>query len=199
MEYLLLGILQNVQSIVSAYGYLGIFILMTLESASLPIPSEVVLPVVGHLISTGTLNGYLATAVVLVASITGMAIDYTIAYYVGKRVVYKHLQSFRIKKGSLDAFDSWFNRNGRFAVFIGRMVPEVRGLVSFPAGFAQMPLKDFFLFSFLGAAIWDIALIAFGYYALSTSSLVITTTAIALFVIVLYIIYRVALSKIRKG
>ncbi|MDE1823581.1 MAG: DedA family protein [Candidatus Micrarchaeota archaeon] len=196
---LLAGASGAINAIISQYGYIGIFVLMTLESASMPIPSEVVLPAVGHFVYTGQLNIYIAVIDVLLASLAGYMIDYAIAYYVGKEVVYKHLGLFRIKKESIDAFDRWFLRNGPFAVFVARLLPGARGLINFPAGFAEMPLKKFIFYSMVGAFIWEVALIGFGYYALSTGSLTITAVAIALFLIALYLIYDYALKRIRKG
>ncbi|MDE1851804.1 MAG: DedA family protein [Candidatus Micrarchaeota archaeon] len=196
---ILSGAAGAINSIISQYGYVGIFVLMTLESASFPIPSEVVLPAVGHFVYTGQLNPYLAAADVLLASLTGYLIDYTIAYYIGKEVVYKHLGLFSIKRESIEAFDRWFLRNGPFAVFVSRLLPGVRGLINFPAGFAEMPLGKFIAYSMIGAFIWEIALMAFGYYALSTGSLTISIVAIALFLIALYVVYSLAARHIRKG
>ncbi len=177
------------------YGYLAIFLLMILEAASLPIPSEVVLPAAGLLAATGVFNVYLIFAVVTVASIIGITIDYYLAYFLEKEVVYKHLKLFRITQPQLDAFDKWFGRNGSFTVFIGRMLPEVRGLVSLPAGFAKMPLKKFYSYSILGITIWDILLLGFGYYALNAHSAYIAMVAAAGLAIVLYLLYRFVVKK----
>jgi membrane protein DedA with SNARE-associated domain len=193
------GAAAAVVSFIASHTYLGVFALMALESASLPIPSEVVLPAIGYLAATGAVNFYLAFAAAVIGSMVGIAIDYYVAYFVGKDVVYRHLQSFHIKKSTLDAFDNWFARNGSFAVFISRLIPIVRGLISFPAGFAQMPQKKFYLYSFLGTAIWDITLMLFGYYALDTANITVMFVAVAAFGIVLYAIYVYALKTIRKN
>ncbi len=187
----------HITNFIYSYGYLAIFVLMTLEYASLPIPSEVVLPLSGLLVAKGVFNPIAIFFVTFFAAIVGMAIDYYIAYFVGKDIVYKHLDKFHLKKGSVEAFDSWFARNGAFAVFIGRLIPEVRGLVSLPAGFAKMPLKKFFAYSLVGAVIWNIALISFGFYALNTSNIYLLLVSVALFAIVIYGLYRVA-AKTRK-
>ncbi len=184
---------------VKAYGYLALFILMTLGSASLPIASEVVIPLAGVFSAQGILNIYLVFIVIFIANVLGLAIDYAIGYYLGKDVIYRHLSFFRIKKSSLDAFDEWFARNGAFAVFISRFIPEVRALMSFPAGFAKMPLKKFFFWSILGCLIWEIVLLLFGYYLLSVRSISFVLGAIAVFVIILYLIYVYAMRRIRKN
>ncbi len=186
---------------INSYGILAIFILMVAEAASGPIPSEVVLPFAGYLAEKGAFGAYgtyLLLPAVLLANFIGMAIDYYIAYFFGKDVVYKHLNMLRIKKSTLDNFDAWFAKNGPFAVFISRLIPVVRGLINFPAGFALMDQKKFFFYSMIGSVIWDFVLIAFGYYALTTSNAGITIAGIGIFIILLYIIYMIAAKKINN-
>lgn len=182
-----------------SYGYIAIFVLMTLEYASLPIPSEVVLPLSGLLVAKGVFNPFAVFFVTLFAAVVGMAIDYYIADFIGKDVVYKHLGKLRMKKESVEAFDSWFSRNGAFAVFICRLIPEIRGLVSLPAGFAAMPKRKFFAYSVAGAVIWNVALISFGYFALNVTNAYVILGSIAVFAIVLYLIYVVARKRMMKG
>ena len=78
------------------------------------------------------------------------------------------------------------------------MIPVLRGLISFPAGFARMPFKKFFLYSLVGSAIWDIVLMLFGYYLLSSNNLYVAMSAVALLALILYMIYRIAVNKTRK-
>ncbi len=190
--FLLAPLIGSVAALVDKYGYVALFILMVLESASFPIPSEVVLPLAGVLAAKGLFNIYAAFAIALGAGIIGMAADYYIAYWIGKDVIYKHLRAFRIKRESLDSFDRWFERNGAFAVFIGRLLPEVRSLVSLPAGFAMMPKKKFFAYSIAGTIIWDTALMTFGYYALNAQNVYVIMVSIALFAVAMYALYKVA-------
>ncbi len=195
------GLLANsstiIQNFVTSYGYLAIFILMALESASLPIPSEVVLPLSGYLVAKGSLAFYPAFAAAMLGAIVGLAIDYAIGYYIGKDIIYKHLQLFRIKKKSLDEFDAWFDSNGIAAVFLSRLIPEVRALMSFPAGFAKMPLKEFFAYSIAGALIWNLVLMLFGLYLLSVHSAIIAMASIGIFAIALYAIYKIAMQHMK--
>src|SRR5271157_3531518 len=175
MDFLLAaGILgfsySTISGLIAAHGYIAIFVLMVLEAASFPgVPSEVVLPAVGYFIAEGLLNPVLAFAAAITGCTIGMGIDYYIAYFLGKDVVYKHLRFFHIKKEQLLAFDRWFEKNGDFAVFVSRLLPVVRGWIGFPAGFAEMPLKKFFFYSVTGTVIWDVILIAFGYYVHSVN------------------------------
>ncbi len=195
----LAGLPAALVGLMSSYTYLGIFLLMLLGSACLPVPSEIVLPVTGALAAAGLLNVWLGIAVAIVGSIIGIMIDYYIAYFVGKDIVYKHLKTFHIKKATIDEFDAWFRQNGPFAVCVSRLIPVVRGLINFPAGFALMPKRQFVFYSLVGTVIWDVSLVFFGYYALSTRSLSLLFTFIAAFAIVLYLIYVFALRRIRTA
>jgi membrane protein DedA with SNARE-associated domain len=187
-----------ISDLISAHGYLSIFFFMLLEAASFPIPSEVVLPIVGYFAAEGAVNPFLGFAVAILGGIIGMGIDYYIAYFLGKEVVYKHLRLFHIKKEQLLSFDEWFEKNGEFAVFVSRLIPLVRGLINFPAGFAEMPLKKFFAYSILGSAIWDAILMGFGYYVHSVRDVYLVMLALIVFSVALCVVYLIAMKKIRK-
>jgi membrane protein DedA with SNARE-associated domain len=184
---------------VTAYGYAAVFVLMLLESASFPVPSEVVLPLAGYLASKAVLNFYLALAVATIGSMVGSVIDYTIGYYLGKEVVYKHLQFFHVKRHDLDNFDIWFAKNGLAAVFLTRFIPILRTVISFPAGFARMNLKSFLAYTFAGVVIWDVVLMTFGFYVLSAKSASVALAAVAVFAITLYVVFRFASSRMRRN
>ncbi|MGC8538289.1 MAG: DedA family protein [Candidatus Micrarchaeia archaeon] len=190
-----------IMQFITAYGYLGIFALMTLENASLPIPSEVVLPAIGFFVKSGQLNFVLALGAALLGNLVGIMIDYYIAYYLGKDFVYRHARTFHIKEPWIKSFEEWFARNGDFTVFISRMMPVVRGLISFPAGFALMPKGKFIAYSMLGTLIWDVVLIAFGYQVgvyVAAGNIAYTLALIAVFAIALYALYKLAAARTRK-
>jgi membrane protein DedA with SNARE-associated domain len=186
--------------LIKSYGYFAIFILMAMESSSLPVPSEVILPLAGFFAAQGTLNFTIALIAGILGSIVGSLIDYAIGYYIGKDVVYKHLKFFHIKKESLDRFDVWFKKNGKAAIFFTRLIPIIRTFISFPAGFAKMKLKEFLAYSIAGIVIWDLVLMLFGYYlhSVADNSAVVALAAIGVFAIVLYVVYRVAMKRMRK-
>jgi membrane protein DedA with SNARE-associated domain len=188
---------STISALVSQYGYYAIFLLMLLEAAAFPVPSEVVLPAVGYLASKGAVDPLIGFAAVILGGIIGMGVDYYIAYFLGKDVVYKHLSLFHVSKERLDSFDKWFAANGAFAVFITRLVPVVRALINFPAGFAQMPARKFFAYSVAGTLIWDALLIGFGYYALSLSNFHVVVALLFVFVLALWLAYRFAVKRIR--
>ncbi|MCL5675333.1 MAG: DedA family protein [Candidatus Marsarchaeota archaeon] len=198
MLIMFLSIFSQFSPLIYKYGYAGVFLVMILESASLPIPSEVILPLTGSLVAAGFFNFYLVLLIILAGEIIGMFIDYYVAYFLGKDVVYKHLDKLHIKRSTLDSFDSWFEKNGAFAVFIARLLPVVRGLISFPAGFAMMERKKFFLYSVAGSLFWDVVLMLFGYYALKSGSVYAAFTLIAILGIVLYLIYKAFLNRIGR-
>ncbi len=197
--HILTGSYATINAFISLYGYIAVVVLMALESASLPIPSEVILPLAGHAVQLGNLNFYITVLASIIGTVIGITIDYWIAYVLEKRAVYKHLGAFHIKKSTMNSFDDWFGKNGAFAVFISRMLPVVRGIISFPAGFAKMSLKDFYLYSIAGALIWNVALIMFGYWALSIANAQLLFAVISVFAIVLYVVYRTGMKRIRKG
>ena len=206
VSYIILGIISSlfsnayatIQTLMSHYGLLAVFGLLLLESSSIPVPSEVILPLAGIFVANGTLRFVPAYIAALLGSLAGIAIDYYIGYFLGKDVVYRHLRFFHVTQERLDAFDAWFARNGLAAVFLSRLVPVIRTIMSFPAGFARMEPKRFFGYSVAGAAIYDVVLLIFGMKALSTNNAVITLTAVGIFAIALYIVYKFALKHISK-
>ena len=193
--------------LISRYGYIALFGLLILEAASFPVPSEVILPITGYFIYSKLLNPFIAFAAIIFGGIVGMALDYYLAYFIGKDVVYRHLAIFHISREKLDAFDKWFAKNGPFTVFVSRLMPLIRGLINFPAGFALMPQKKFFAYSIAGTVIWDVFLISFGYfvskYELSISNLYVLFSivglSIGLLAILLFLIYRYAMRRISSS
>ena len=159
------GFLGNVTSTVSSWGYLGIFGLMLLEASSLPIPSEVVLPFSGYLVSTGTLDFGLILIVATIAAMAGSLIDYAIGLKgVEALTKYRILGRAIFSESQLKVAAGWFARHGAIMVFLGRLVPGFRTIISFPAGAVRMSLPKFLLYTFAGCVIWNILLIYVGYY-----------------------------------
>jgi len=157
---------------VEQYGYLGIFLLMALGSACIPIPSEVVMlfggafgnPVVGG-------SGHLDLPLVIIAGTLGTLVGSWFAYWIGRvggRPLAERWGRFVfVRPHDIDRAETWFARYGEAAVFLSRLLPVVRAFISLPAGIAEMPLGTFTLYTFLGSVIWTLALGAAG-YALGT-------------------------------
>ncbi len=155
----------NVTAAVSSWGYVGVFALMLLESSSLPVPSEVVLPFAGYLVSLGKLDFLVAVAVATTAGIGGSLIDYYIGLR-GAHVLSEHrvLGKVLFDKHQLEVAAGWFSRYGAAMVFLGRFIPGFRTIVSFPAGAVHMSLPKFVLFTTAGCLLWNALLIYIGVF-----------------------------------
>ena len=150
-------------------NYFTVGLLMMIESTFLPLPSEVVMPFAAFKAAQGELNVFLVTFAGTVGALTGSLINYTLAYYLGRPIVYKFASSklgklFLLSEEKVMKAENYFLKNGKSSTFIGRLVPGVRHLISIPAGLAKMNLRDFMLYTFIGAGIWNIILVAIGYF-----------------------------------
>jgi membrane protein DedA with SNARE-associated domain len=147
------------------FGYGGLFILMALESASLPIPSEVVLPLAGYAVYLGKMNLWLAVADGTVALIVGALIDYYLALKLGRPVVYRLMGRVGVSSARLDDAERWMSSKGASTVFIARFIPGLRSAISIPAGLFRMKLKTFLVLTSVGSFLWSFILIYIGYSA----------------------------------
>jgi membrane protein DedA with SNARE-associated domain len=161
------------QSILDWYmanlNYFTVALLMLIESTFLPMPSEVVVPFAAYKAAQGDLNVLLVIIFGTVGALSGSLINYTLAYYLGRPIVYSFADSrvgklFLLSKEKVIHAEDYFRRNGKSSTFIGRLVPGIRHLISIPAGLAKMNLRDFMLFTFMGAGMWNIILAIIGYY-----------------------------------
>ena len=161
----LMSFTSNVKATVSSWGYPGIFGLMLLESSSLPVPSEVILPFSGFLVFTGKLDFLLTVTVATVAAIAGSLIDYYIGLK-GIEVLTKRrvLGRVLLSMDQLTFAGKWFSKYGSLTVFLARMIPGIRTLISFPAGAAKMPLAKFLVYTTAGCLLWNSILIYVGFY-----------------------------------
>ena len=150
-------------------NYFTIALLMLIESTFLPLPSEVVIPFAAYKAGQGELNVFIVVLTGTIGALTGSLINYTLAYYLGRPLVYKFAESklgkmCLLSKEKVMHAEEYFIRNGKTSTFIGRLVPGIRHLISIPAGLAKMSLRDFMTFTFIGAGIWNIILAIIGYY-----------------------------------
>src|SRR4030042_4323360 len=144
-------------------------LLMLIESTFLPMPSEVVVPFAAYKAAQGDLNVLLVILFGTFGALCGSLINYTLAYYLGRPLVYGFAESrvgklFLLSKEKVVHAENYFIRNGKSSTFIGRLVPGVRHLFFIPAGLAKMDLRTFMLFTFIGAGLWNIILAIIGYY-----------------------------------
>ena len=147
------------------WGYLAIFVLMALESACIPIPSEITMPFGGVMAAQGTLNIWWVGLIGAVANLVGSWIAYAAGATGGRALVLRYGRYFRVRSHELDRAEVWFERYGDKAVFWSRLLPVVRTFISLPAGMARMELVRFSIYSFLGSLPWSFGL-AYGGFVL---------------------------------
>jgi membrane protein DedA with SNARE-associated domain len=139
-------------------------VLMVLESSSLPIPSEIILPFSGYLVSLGTLNFWLVVTISTIAGLAGSLIDYTIGMKCMDAVVNSKTGRLLLSKSRLEIVKRWYEKYRIITVFGSRLIPGFRTLASFPAGAVKMPLKEFVAYTFAGCLTWDVLLTSLGFY-----------------------------------
>jgi membrane protein DedA with SNARE-associated domain len=155
----LIGLLAGfVIGTISSLGYGGIVLLMAIESACIPLPSEIIMPFSGYLVFTGQMQLW----IVALAGASGCVLGSLLAYWLGavggRPLVEKYGRYVLISHHDLDLADRWFRRHGDITIFIGRLLPVVRTFIAFPAGIARMPLWRFNIYTFVGSFIWCWAL-----------------------------------------
>jgi membrane protein DedA with SNARE-associated domain len=150
-------------AVISASGLLGIALLMAVESACIPLPSEIIMPFSGYLVSTGRFSLFL----VATAGALGCNLGSTVAYYVGYRggrpLIERWGSYILMSHKDLERAESFFARFGSLAVFIARLLPVVRTFIALPAGIARMPQLKFQIYTFLGSWPWCFVLAWIGY------------------------------------
>ena len=151
-------------------NYWTITLLMTIESSFIPFPSEVVVPPAAYKATVGdSMNVYLVVLFATLGADLGALINYFLAKWLGRPIVYKFANSrfghmCLIDEAKVQHAEEYFDKHGALSTFIGRLIPAVRQLISIPAGLAKMKLGTFLLYTTLGAGIWNSILAAIGYY-----------------------------------
>ncbi len=156
----------------SSAGYGGIFILMLLEAAALPVPSEIILPFAGYLVWKGTLSFWPVVLLSVVAALIGSFVDYYIGWIIGAPLLTSKKIPF-VSSDHLQRIHMWFNRYGTGAVALFRLVPAARVLISFPAGAYRMSRPKFVIYTALGCLTWNFILVYLGWLLGSSWSRVV--------------------------
>ena len=155
---------QLLVDLISDWGYLGIFVMMAIESSFIPFPSEIVLIPAGYLASQGEMSVFMIMLSALGGSMIGAFINYYLALTLGRRLLVKYGKYFFIKESALVKMESFFQKHGHISTFSGRLIPGIRQLISVPAGLARMNILQFSIFTALGAGIWALVLTLLGYF-----------------------------------
>ena len=161
---MLTSIVNFIVETVGSLGYIGIFLMMFLESSFFPFPSEVVMIPAGYLAYKGEMNIYIAIVVGILGSLAGALFNYYLAVKFGRKFLIKYGKYFFIKEPTIVKMGEFFKSHGHISTFSGRLIPAVRQYISFPAGLARMNLFIFCIYTSLGAGIWVIILTLLGYF-----------------------------------
>jgi len=143
---------------ISALGYGGVVLLMGIESACIPLPSEIIMPFAGYLVSTGQMNLWAVGVAGAIGCVLGSLVAYWVGMYGGRPLIEKYGRFVLISPHDLDLADRWFGRYGEAIVFTSRLLPVIRTFIAFPAGVARMKLSRFIVYTFAGSLPWCLGL-----------------------------------------
>jgi len=151
-----------IKTVIGTTGYAGIALLMAIESACIPLPSELIMPFAGYLVFEGKLSLFWAATAGAIGCNLGSLIAYEIGYHGGRPLVEKFGSYILLGRRELDWAEGFFRRGGQVTVLIGRLLPVVRTFIALPAGIARMPRGRFHLYTFLGSWPWCFGLAYLG-------------------------------------
>ncbi len=151
---------------IATLGYFGVFLLMTLESALIPIPSEVTMPFAGSLVALGTFNFWLVVIVGTLGNLFGSLLAYWLGWWgeeaFVRKLITKYGKYLLISESEYDRSESWFRNHGELVVLLSRVLPVLRTFISLPAGVARMKWKKFVVYTIVGCFIWSVVLTQIG-------------------------------------
>lgn len=188
------AIIDWIVQTVGAFGYIGIFVMMLIESSIFPLPSEVVMIPAGYLCAKGEMNLVIVIVLGTLGSIAGALLNYYLAVKLGRKLILKYGHYVFFKPETLEKVEVFFKTHGSFSTFTGRLIPVIRHYISLPAGLARMNLGLFCFYTGFGAGIWVSVLTFLGYFfgqneALLNEHLHTVTVVITVFIIVFGAIY----------
>ena len=157
-EKILTFLVPWVTGIISHIGYAGVAMLMAIESACIPLPSEIIMPFAGYLVYTGRFNLFLVATAGAIGCNIGSAIAYWIGAYGGRGLVERFGRFVLLSRRDLDRTHAFFDRYGSITVLVGRLLPVVRTFIALPAGIAHMPQRRFHIYTFIGSWPWCLLL-----------------------------------------
>mgnify|MGYP005841720375 CR=1 FL=1 len=185
-------IVDFIVNTVGELGYIGIFLMMFLESSFFPFPSEVVMVPAGYLAYKGEMILWLVILFGTLGSLGGALLNYFLAIKYGRAFLIRFGKYFFIKPQTIEKIEEFFNRHGHISTFSGRLIPGVRQYISFPAGIAKMNILLFSFYTTLGAGIWVVILTMLGYYIGGNEALIkeyLRYIIVAIFILLAISIY----------
>jgi membrane protein DedA with SNARE-associated domain len=144
--------------VISSGGYTGVMVLMAIESACIPLPSELIMPFAGYLVYRGEFNLYWVATAGAIGCNLGSVLAYEVGYHGGRPLVEKYGRYILLKQHDLELTDRLFHKYGEITIFIGRLLPVIRTFIALPAGIARMPRLKFHVYTFVGSWPWCFAL-----------------------------------------
>jgi len=193
---------QQLVDLIFDWGYIGIFIMMAIESSFIPFPSEIVLVPAGYLASKGEMNVVYIMGSAVAGSLLGAFVNYYLALTMGRKFLLKFGRYFFISPQTLERLERYFKSHGHISTFTGRLIPGIRQLISIPAGLARMNLAEFSIYTTLGAGIWALILVLVGYFIGENETLIrqylreITIIVMILVAILVWIYYTYQKKKV---
>ncbi|EAC6408252.1 DedA family protein [Listeria monocytogenes] len=155
-----------ITSIMADFGYIGIFVLIMVENLFPPIPSEIILTFGGFMTTVTSLNVVMVIIVATLGSVVGAILLYKVASYFGKerltKIVLKYGRILRLEESDIERAENFFLKYGSWAVFLCRMIPLIRSLISIPAGMTKMKMSKFLILTTAGSLLWNTVLIGLG-------------------------------------
>jgi membrane protein DedA with SNARE-associated domain len=158
IDLILAALHTFVVTVISTLGYPGVALLMAIESACIPLPSELIMPYAGFLAHTGRFNLWLAALAGAIGCNVGSVVAYEIGYYGGRPLVQKFGRIIWLSQHELDLADRLFTKHGGITILISRMLPVIRTFIALPAGVARMPRTRFHIYTFVGSFPWCLGL-----------------------------------------
>lgn len=194
--------MEIIQTYMQEYSYIGIFLIIFLEYSNFPIPSEIVLPMVGVLVISGYVGFFEALIVSVIAGLTGSLLNYFLGKYIGDPLIRKIIKNNAKLKKSLTESIKWIDKYGKISVLISRVIPLIRTMISIPAGVVKMPLLSFIIYSGVGILIWNTILISSGaFFAENIDKFIVLLERYSLaagVVVGIGIIYIIILKQIKS-
>ena len=154
IEKILASVAAFIISVISTMGYGGIMLLMAIESACIPLPSEIIMPFAGYLVFKGEMTLWGIALAGAIGCVLGSIPAYYVGMFGGRPLAEKYGKYVLISKRDLDMADRWFEKHGDIIIFIARLLPAVRTFIAFPAGVARMNMTKFIAYTFVGSLIW---------------------------------------------